>query len=156
MCAKRPTSNKSNVLLSYSKQEKVSPWKTCTSLSIILLTIKLNNICSWNQPRYVLTDDIVKEYFSELHEYLPDFEICENSKEIVPALKGQRLQLDSLPPLLMCLIKRYKHDIKKAPEQKFAPVWNSLLWEKMTPYPSLFTCFPLLCLFCYSILISTI
>ena len=60
----------------------------------------------------MLTDDIVKEYFSELHEYLPDFKICENPKEIVPALKGQRLQLDSLPPLLMCLIKSYKHDIK--------------------------------------------
>ena len=155
MCAKRRTSNKSNVLLSYSKQEKVSPWKTCTSLTIILLTMKLNNIRSWNQPRYVLTDDIVKEYFSELHEYLPDFEICEKPKEIVPALKGQRLQLDSLPPLLMCLIKRYKQDIKKAPEWKFALVWNSLLWEKMTPYPSLFTCFPLTCLFCYSVLIST-
>ena len=113
MCAKSPTSNKSNVLLSYSKQEKVSPWKTCTSLTIILLTMTLNNIRSWNQPRYVLTDDIVKEYFSEFHEYLPDFEICENPKEIVPALKGQRLQLDSLHPLLMCLIKRYKHDIKR-------------------------------------------
>ncbi len=24
----------------------------------------------------------------------------------------------------------------------------------MTPYPSLFTCFPLTCLFCYSVLIS--
>ena len=148
-------SNKSNVLLSYSKQEKVSPWKTCPSLTIILLTMKLNNIRSWNQPRYVLTDDIVKEYFSELHEYLPDFEICENPKEIVPALKGQRLQLDSLPPLLMCLIKRYKQDIKKAPEQKFALVLNSLLWVKMTPCSSLFTCFPLTFHFCCSVLIST-
>ncbi len=54
------------------------------------------------------------------------FETCENPKEKVPALKGQRLQLDSLPPLLMCLITRYKHDIKKAPQQKFDPVWNSL------------------------------
>ena len=69
----------------------------------------------------------MKEYFSELNEYLPDFEICENPKEQVPALKGQRLQLDSLPPLLMCLIECYKHDIKKAPDLKFAPVWNSLL-----------------------------
>ncbi len=69
----------------------------------------------------------MKEYFSELNEYLADFEICENPKEQVPALKGQRLQLDSLPPLLMCLIKRYKHDIKKAPKRKFAPVSNSLL-----------------------------
>ncbi len=69
----------------------------------------------------------MKEYFSELNEYLPDFEICENPKEKRPALKEQRLQLDSLPPLLMCLIKHYKHDIKKAPEQEFAPVWNSLL-----------------------------
>ena len=69
----------------------------------------------------------MREYFSELNEYLPDFEICEKPKEIVPALKGQRLQLDSLPPLLMCLIKRYKQDIKKAPERKFALVWNSLL-----------------------------
>ena len=75
----------------------------------------------------MLTDDIVKEYFSELHEYLPDFEICENPKEIVPALKGQRLQPDKLPPMLTCLIKRYKRDIEKAPERKFAPVWNSLL-----------------------------
>ncbi len=75
----------------------------------------------------MLTDDIVNEYFSELHEYLPDFEICENPKEIVPALKGQRLQLDSSPRLLMCLIKHYKHDIKKAPKQNFTPVWNSLL-----------------------------
>ena len=69
----------------------------------------------------------MKEYFSELHEYLADFEICEKPKEIVPALKGQRLQLDSLPPLLMCLIKRYKQDKKKAPERKFALVSNSLL-----------------------------
>ncbi len=75
----------------------------------------------------MLTDDIVKDHFSELNEYLPDFEICENPKEQVPALKGQRLQLDSLPALLMGLIKRYKHDIKKAPKQNFAPVWNSLL-----------------------------
>ncbi len=60
----------------------------------------------------------MKDYFSELNEYLPDFEICENPKEQVPALKGQRLQLDLLPPLLMCLIKRYKHDIKKGPRTK--------------------------------------
>ena len=55
----------------------------------------------------------MKEYFSELDELLPDFVICEDPEERVPALKGQRLQLDSLPPLLMCLIKRYKQDIKK-------------------------------------------
>ena len=55
----------------------------------------------------------MKEYFSELNEYLPDCEICENPEERVPALKGQRLQLDSLPPLLMCLIKHNKQDIKK-------------------------------------------
>ena len=64
----------------------------------------------------MLTDDIVKEYFSELHEYLPDVVICEDPKERVPALKGQRLKLDSLPTLLMCLIQHYKHDIKKAQE----------------------------------------
>ena len=60
----------------------------------------------------------MKEYFSELNEYLPDFVICEDPEERVPALKGQRLQLDSLPPLLMCLIKRYKHDIKKGTRTK--------------------------------------
>ncbi len=59
---------------------------------------------------------IVKDYFSELHELLPDFVICEDPEESVPALKGEIFQLDSLPPLLMCLIKCYKHDIKKAPE----------------------------------------
>ena len=69
----------------------------------------------------------MKDYFSELHELLQDFEVCEATKERVPALKGERLQLDSLPPLLMCLIKHYKHDIKKTAEQKFATVWNSLL-----------------------------
>ncbi len=69
----------------------------------------------------------MKDYFSELHELLPGWEVCEAIKKKVPALKGERLQLDSLPPLLMCLIKHYKHDIKKAPEQKFALVWNSLL-----------------------------
>ena len=60
----------------------------------------------------------MKEYFSELDELLPDFVICEDPEERVPALQGKTLQLDSLPPLLMCLIKHYKHDIKKAPEQK--------------------------------------
>ena len=60
----------------------------------------------------------MKDYFSELHEYLPDFVICEDPEERVPALKGERLQLNSLLPLLMCLIKRYKHDIKKGTRTK--------------------------------------
>ena len=60
----------------------------------------------------------MKDYFSELHELLQDFKVCEAPKERVPALKGERLQLDLLPPLLMCLIKHYKHGIKKAPETK--------------------------------------
>ncbi len=60
----------------------------------------------------------MKEYFSELYEYLPDFVICEEPEERVPALKGQRLQLDSLPPLLICLIKHIKHDVKKGTRTK--------------------------------------
>ena len=103
----------------------------------------------------MLTDDIVKEYFSELHEYLPDFEICENPKKIVPALKGQRLELDSLPPLLMCLIKRYKQDIKKGTRTKICSRLEFPLVSKNDSIPLLFTCFPLTCLFYYSVLIST-
>ena len=71
-----------------------------------------------SSARYVLTDEIVKDYFSDLHELLPDLEVCEATKERVPALKGERIQLNSLPPLLMCLIKRYKHDIKKGTRTK--------------------------------------
>jgi hypothetical protein len=99
----------------------------------------------------------VKEYFSELHEYLPDFEICEKPKEIVPALKGQRLQLDSLPPLLMCLIKRYKQDIKKGTRTKICSRFEFPLVSKNDSMPLLFTftCFPLTFHFCYSVLIST-
>ena len=77
----------------------------------------------------------MKEYFSELHEYLPDFEICEKTKEIVPALKGQRLQLDSLPPLLMCLIKRYKQDIKKGTRTKICSRFEFPLVSKNDSIP---------------------
>ena len=108
-----------------------------------------------NHPRYVLTDEIVKEYFSELHELLPDFEVCEATKERVPALQGERLQLDSLPPLLICLTKCYKHDIKKDTRPKIRSHFEFPLVRKMSPYPFLLTCFPLTCLFCYSVLIST-
>ena len=99
------------------------------------LTMKLNNIHSWNQPRYVLTDDIVKEYFSELDEILPDFVICEDPEERVPALKGQRLQLDSLPPLLMCLIKCYKQDIKQGTRTKICSRFEFPLVSKNDSIP---------------------
>ncbi len=67
------------------------------------------------------------QYFSDLSEILLIWKVCGATKKKVPAWTGERLQLDSLPPLLMCLSKRYKQDIKKAPERKFALVLNSLL-----------------------------
>ncbi len=54
----------------------------------------------------------MKDYFSELDELLPDFVVCEEPEERAPAMKGERLQLDSLPRLLMRLIKHFKYDIK--------------------------------------------
>ena len=64
----------------------------------------------------------MKDYFSELDELLPDFVICEDPEERVPALKGQRLQIDLLPPLLMCLIKHYKHVIKRHQNENSLPI----------------------------------
>ncbi len=90
-------------------------------LTIFTLTIKLIILHFRNHPRYVLTDEIVKEYFSQLYEYLPDCVICEDPEERVPALKGERLQLDSLPPLLIHLIKHFKLDIKRHQNKNSLP-----------------------------------
>ncbi len=54
----------------------------------------------------------MKDYLSGLTESLPDWEVCEAAKKKVPAWAGESLQLDSLPPLLMCLIKCYKNNMK--------------------------------------------
>ena len=77
----------------------------------------------------------MKDYFSELHELLPDFEVCEATKERVPALEGERLLLDSLPPLFMCLIEQYKLGMKKSTKAKICSHFEFPLVRKIDSIP---------------------
>ena len=71
------------------------------------------------------------QYFSDLSEILLIWKVCGATKKKVPAWTGERLQLDSLPPLLICLIKRYKHEMNR----KFAPALNFFSKESMVVCP---------------------
>ncbi len=50
---------------------------------------------------------MIKQYFSDLSEGPLDWEVSEdNPEERVPARTGERLQLDSLSNVLVCMVKR--------------------------------------------------